>query len=92
MIEGVIFEEKQKFSNYRRYELLSGFEIFSFIELKSFRKYPKGTYLFSTIDGHGVGVGGVHPCMTSKNCPTPGAKKTGGGAPWGAKHPGEKKF
>ena len=23
----------------------------------------------------------VHPCMTSKNCPTPGAKKTGGGAP-----------
>ena len=42
--------------------------------------------------GKGWGGGGVHPCMTSKNCPTPGAKKTGGGAPRGAKHPGEKKF
>ena len=45
-------------------------------------------YIFILIiDGHGV-----DPCMTSKNCPTPGVKKNRGGCTPGCEAPRKKKF
>ena len=42
--------------------------------------------------GTGGGVGGCTPPLSRKFARHPAGKKQGGGAPRGAKHPGEKKF
>ena len=62
------------------------------VTIKLFYLVCMSNSYYINIDGHGGGVGGCTPPLSRKFARHPARKKQGGGAPRGAKHPGEKKF